>query len=79
MLKEPTPSESISRERDLFWLALIFSTAALVLLLWSRASDPRWLGHLQIDPVVLQTPGVWFLDQATWAAPGNHQYQTRAV
>jgi len=79
MLKEPTPSESISRERDLFWLALIFCTAALVLLLWSRASDPRWLGHLQIDPVVFQTRAVSFLEHSSWAQAGTNEYQPGAL
>ena len=76
---ETTHSESISRKRDLFWIALIISTAALVLLLWTRASDPRWLGHLQIDPVVFQTRAVSFLEHSSWAQAGTNEYQPGAL
>lgn len=79
MLKESFQPESFSRERDLFWIALIFSTAALVLLLWTRASDPRWLGHLQIDPVVFQTRAVSFLEHSSWAHAGTNEYQPGAL
>jgi hypothetical protein len=76
---ETTQPESNSRKRDLFWIALIFSTAALVLLLWTRASDPRWFGHLQIDPVVFQTRAVSFLEHSSWAQAGTNEYQPGAL
>lgn len=79
MLKKSNRPESIARDRDLFWIALVFSTAALVLLLWSRASDPRWLGHLQIDPVVFQTRAVSFLEHSSWARAGTNEYQPGAL
>ena len=79
MSTSSTPKESIAKERDIFWIALIFSTAALVLLLWTRASDPRWLGHLQIDPVVFQTRAVSFLEHSSWARAGTNEYQPGAL
>jgi hypothetical protein len=78
MLETRQPA-SFSRDRDLFWIAVIFSTAALVLLLWTRASDPRWLGHLQIDPVVFQTRAVFFLEHSSWAHAGHNEYQPGAL
>ncbi|MCX6964603.1 MAG: hypothetical protein NTW41_04540 [Verrucomicrobia bacterium] len=71
--------KSATRERDFFWIALIFCTSALVLLLWTRASDPRWLGHLQIDPVVFQTRAVSFLEHSSWAHSGTNEYQPGAL
>ena len=71
--------KSATRERDFFWIALIFCTSALVLLLWTRASDPRWLGHLQIDPVVFQTRAVSFLEHSSWAHAGTNEYQPGAL
>ena len=79
MESEPHKNAGKIRERDFFWIALIFSTAALVWMLWTRASDPRWFGHLQIDPVVFQTRAVSFLDNSSWEKIGMNEYQPGAL
>ena len=79
IVNESSALQSPARERDFFWIALIFSTSALVWLLWARASDPRWFGHLQIDPVVFQTRAVSFLEHKSWAQVGTNEYQPGAL
>jgi len=65
--------------RDFFWIALIFSTTALVWLLWSRAYNPNWHGHLQIDPIVYQARAVSFLENNSWSNIGTNEYQPGAL
>jgi hypothetical protein len=79
IVNESPGMKSATRERDFFWITLIFCTSALVLLLWTRASDPRWFGHLQIDPVVYQTRAVSFLEHSSWAHAGTNEYQPGAL
>jgi hypothetical protein len=78
---ENAPSQAVSkiRERDLFWIVLIFSTAALLWMLWTMAWDPRWLGHLRIDPLVFHTRAVSFLEHASWEKTGTNEYQPGAL
>ena len=65
--------------RDAFWTLLIFSTVAVVWHLWVTANDPRWLGHLWIDPVVYHARALAFLDDYSWAGTGINEYQPGAL
>jgi hypothetical protein len=65
--------------RDAFWTLLIFSTAVVVWQLWATAHDPRWLGHLRIDPIVYHARALAFLDDHSWVGTGMNEYQPGAL
>jgi hypothetical protein len=65
--------------RDAFWTLLIFFTTVVVWHLWSTAHDPRWLGHLRIDPIVYHARAMAFFENQSWAGTGVNEYQPGAL
>jgi len=66
--------------KNLVRIAAVLTASLIVcLVVVDRAWDPRWLGHLRIDPLVYDARASFFLDNGSWENLGFNEYQPGAL
>ncbi|MGA1374759.1 MAG: hypothetical protein ACO3YQ_08135 [Flavobacteriales bacterium] len=61
-------------------LSLLLATLAVLWILWTQVHDPRWQGHIVVDPVVYwQRATSFFTHDGSWSGLETNEYQPGAL